>query len=1056
MLKHSLLLLTLMTISLPHFAGERVIPHQDRNTPKVIFKDEATHHRAKTARLAAENYLVREWQRFELAPQGRNLILERTQNSLLGTHFHYRQYLNGLPVEKATFVITVDKANRISKIYNNTFPVKQQVAAPPANLINGDDALQISWSEVGVSGELVTPPEATLGYRFHENNFQLVYRTILPVSEPLGRWKLALDPLSGRVLEMENVLGVHKHGRGVAPAQPRDHLNPRGGEIRDFYEAMHDLDQRMAKREARANFNKRRVNGTGNVFDPDPRTTLLDFTLDDDVSEAVVSAAYQNVTLRDITQTEEGIFELKGPYVQIEKIIGTNFGPDTDVVNTADGNWDFSRGNDGFNSATVYYHVDKNQRYLHKLGFGDIREGGIMADIDAWGGADNSFFFFPNSLAFGKGGVDDSEDADVILHEYGHAIQQSLVPTWDVRGDGDEGGMGEGFGDYWAGTYSLYTPNGYKGSPNLMFSWDGHNEFWNGRRLDRLDLTYNPNVDHDDHQCLVPFNECFTNGGESDELWSAPLFQSQLELFRRGYPLQELDRVVIQSHFGIGDSVKMHDMSAATINTAVALQPHGPHAEILQNFFAQVSIEQPKSSYSYIAPHIPFCQVAEGSDTCGQVDGFWYSWIEIANPGTATANVTLETYVQGDAQGYLLLDTQNVQVEAGSTFTFLPPSDKQRWVRVTSDLPLGGSQYFERTGLQANEGTEKAAIPLITEHEVANELILPHIPANREGFWSGSVVVNITDTTQTLQITPIGENGTDLSDQFPAESLSYQFAPYEKYISFITPVNGSAALVDDSALTEKVSYLKLTSTGEIAAFELFGYNAQGAELATTGVVAQPNQDRAAWSIRTALADVDWNGFTILNPDDQTHTLQISVYDEQGTLAQSVETSISPRTKLLGLNTNFGGFNFPSNAQAVLSFADPGQAATVVIQSQAPLRIFDLSGDLANTTIDGGAVRGLTTKTAFTHPRGELRLMQAVEPETVTVDTYTRDGDNLLKTSATYTLQAGETRVLPIDGTPETIVVRGAFVNPSVITREADRNVLTVRNGHQIALDANGN
>jgi Zn-dependent metalloprotease len=48
--------------------------------------------------------------------------------------------------------------------------------------------------------------------------------------------------------------------------------------------------------------------------------------------------------------------------------------------------------------------------------------------------------------------VDDAEDADVIVHEYGHAIQADQVPGFGAGGDA--GGMGEGFGDYLAGTIS--------------------------------------------------------------------------------------------------------------------------------------------------------------------------------------------------------------------------------------------------------------------------------------------------------------------------------------------------------------------------------------------------------------------------------------------------------------------------------------------------------------------------------------------------------------------------------------------------------------------------
>ena len=56
----------------------------------------------------------------------------------------------------------------------------------------------------------------------------------------------------------------------------------------------------------------------------------------------------------------------------------------------------------------------------------------------------------------GDGGVDDGEDADVIVHELGHATQDAQVPGF---GEGaEQGAMGEGFGDFLA-TY-IYLQDG--------------------------------------------------------------------------------------------------------------------------------------------------------------------------------------------------------------------------------------------------------------------------------------------------------------------------------------------------------------------------------------------------------------------------------------------------------------------------------------------------------------------------------------------------------------------------------------------------------------------
>ena len=55
-------------------------------------------------------------------------------------------------------------------------------------------------------------------------------------------------------------------------------------------------------------------------------------------------------------------------------------------------------------------------------------------------------------MRFGKGGVDDAEDAEVILHEYGHQIHFSQSATF--FDGGDSGAISEGFGDYWAANVS--------------------------------------------------------------------------------------------------------------------------------------------------------------------------------------------------------------------------------------------------------------------------------------------------------------------------------------------------------------------------------------------------------------------------------------------------------------------------------------------------------------------------------------------------------------------------------------------------------------------------
>lgn len=64
--------------------------------------------------------------------------------------------------------------------------------------------------------------------------------------------------------------------------------------------------------------------------------------------------------------------------------------------------------------------------------------------------ADNSWYSRPQDLIiYGDGGVDDAEDADIIVHEVAHAIHELLVPGF---GGGDTRAISEGFADFWAAT----------------------------------------------------------------------------------------------------------------------------------------------------------------------------------------------------------------------------------------------------------------------------------------------------------------------------------------------------------------------------------------------------------------------------------------------------------------------------------------------------------------------------------------------------------------------------------------------------------------------------
>jgi len=185
--------------------------------------------------------------------------------------------------------------------------------------------------------------------------------------------------------------------------------------------------------------------GTGSVFVPNPVQSLGDESLTDqkDADAAVPAAAYHDVTLTNL----DGSGNLSGDYAAVVSETGNRaFSP----TNT----FRYTRHQDEFEQVMAYYWVTEAQKYIQSLGFGtslraiDNRPQAVR--IDQFG-QDNSFATDhpKNELRFGKGGVDDAEDAEVILHEYGHAIH--FAQNFSFASE-QAGAISEGFGDYWAVT----------------------------------------------------------------------------------------------------------------------------------------------------------------------------------------------------------------------------------------------------------------------------------------------------------------------------------------------------------------------------------------------------------------------------------------------------------------------------------------------------------------------------------------------------------------------------------------------------------------------------
>jgi hypothetical protein len=307
--------------------------------------------------------------------------------------------------------------------------------------------------------------------------------------------------------------------------------------------------------------------GTAQVFVPNPVQSLGDESLTDqkDSDAAVPAAAYHTVTLTNL----DGSGYLRGDWANVVNQTGSGaFSPTNTFI--------YTRSQDEFEQVMAYYWVTEAQKYIQSLGFGVWRPPVNMESqdlrIDQYG-QDNSFETDQpkDELRFGKGGVDDAEDAEVILHEYGHAIHDG---SGFVFGSEEAGAISEGFGDYWAVDVSDIVAKRL-GVPELepltcVMDWDA--TFYTSevphclRRLDS-DLQYPDDLDGEVH--------------DDGRIWSQALWT-----IRQSLGNVTADTIILQGQIDFNGTT-MTDLANRTIETAQSLYGNGVAKKVRDAFHAR-------------------------------------------------------------------------------------------------------------------------------------------------------------------------------------------------------------------------------------------------------------------------------------------------------------------------------------------------------------------------------------------------------------------------------------------------------------------------------------
>jgi len=393
----------------------------------------------------AEAYLRENAVNLGLRSDLRDLRLTGLREGRSAQHVRYQQVMDGVPVfgRYVTVSLPLGGKGAAGRPFLSSRPRSWARPASSGRLLSADQALAIVGKAIplapanlrgAVSSELVYYP---VDASSSGGQLAPAWQIVAPTIEPLGSWLFVVRADNGRTLLRENLLTFD----------------------------------------------------SGQVFDPNPAkssggTVPPPNNCDSAGAASLLSPQYRSRTLLGI-KTAQG--KLAGQFVDLTApgILGAY--KSAGLADEPQHNYVYDCNDDRFEEVMVYQNVDAAQRKIQALGF--TGPSGILnwpVPAHAHYFSDCNAFFDPTDLGlhFGDSSVcspsaDTAEDADVIVHEYGHAIQQDQVPGWgfgSLSAVREALAMGEGFGDFVAaavlgdpclGEWSNFGVTACGGSPGL-------------------------------------------------------------------------------------------------------------------------------------------------------------------------------------------------------------------------------------------------------------------------------------------------------------------------------------------------------------------------------------------------------------------------------------------------------------------------------------------------------------------------------------------------------------------------------------------------------------
>ena len=643
-----------------------------------------------------------------------------------GWHVTFVQTFQGIPVDGSNLTVHISDAGGVFRASSGFVPNLNPRMSP---VITKDQAMAAVNAKLGRFGRSTDKPRITWGIYATpqlQTRAWVIYFT--PGDKP-GFWKFVVDATNGAILKAEN----------------RQHP----------------------------------LNGTGTIFSFNPIKTLDD---DPNLSFASPTSPRNYVSFQDnadadfFTGNDTRVYRTGALLGVFETVPGTGIGlalvgpsvgvSPSSINNFTNGiNLTFHRNDPRFEEVNAYYWIDTLVRYVKdpskvgvplqvmlqdRSGPDDPADGisEIAANVhdvatllnDPMNQCANGIFCNQNiafydfnfpSLHFYNGGttfldgtprtqgVDLAEDADVVLHEYGHALVDGMVPggCCSLAANPESVAMGEGFGDYQAAMFAQALGRAGR-DPATFGSWansppetigtpptGGFGSAAGGPKR-RLDGTRNRTFDFIDFD---PFNR--------GQIWSAALWD-----IKNRVGFRVANRAIYESLYlraGEGDDMPA---GADAILLAHDIMDFGINRDIIRSVFVQRGILAPLPGQDSTPPQLlsavtvnpqlilltfdePLNQSTVNMDrSYNSVDTASPCFQQAGNFSVVTGNVTQSIRTVGQSAPNVIAITLN---------TTLTSSDRPR-VRILEIAdPVGNRAFCIDTNALALGGTTDKIPPKI-------------------------------------------------------------------------------------------------------------------------------------------------------------------------------------------------------------------------------------------------------------------------------------------------------------------------------------------------------